>query len=291
MEIEKNRSQRTLDNYHHYLIRFLEFSKRAGKPNLSPAQITLPLVRQYRQYLNRIKDNRGKQLKLITQNYHIIALRAFLKFLSKNDIKTLPAEKIELPKTPGRSVDFLELYELDRLFEAVPKDNKLGNLRDYAILQTLFSTGLRVSELTGLTRGKINLQRGEFMVRGKSDKPRLVFLSDEARASLRRYLDKRKDNNEYVFLSHGANKNEQGLTPRSVQRIMQKYAAKAGIVKKVTPHTLRHSYATDLLINGADIRSVQAMLGHSSITTTQVYTHITNRQLKDVHRAFHSKRK
>lgn len=291
MEIEKNRSQRTLDNYHHYLMRFLEFAKRAGKPNLSPGQITLPLVRQYRQYLNRVKDSRGKQLKLSTQNYHIIALRAFLKFLAKNDIKTLAAEKIELPKTPSRTVDFLENYELDRLFEAVPQDSKLGNLRDYAILQTLFSTGLRVSELTNLTRDKINLKRGEFMVRGKGDKPRLVFLSGEAQAALRRYSDKRKDNNEYVFLSHGANKNEQGLTPRSIQRTIQKYATKAGIVKKVTPHTLRHSYATDLLINGADIRSVQALLGHSSITTTQVYTHITNRQLKDVHRAFHSKRK
>ncbi len=291
MEIEKNRSQRTLDNYHHYLTRFLEFARRADRPNLSPAQITLPLVRQYRQYLNRLRDNKGKQLKLATQNYHIIALRAFLKFLAKSDIKTLVAEKIELPKTPARTVDFLELYELDQLFDAVPKDDKLQSLRDYAILQVLFSTGLRVSELTNLTRGKINLQRGEFMVRGKGDKPRIVFLSDEAKASLRRYLDKRKDNNEFVFLSHGTNKNEEGLTPRSVQRAIQKYSTKAGIVKKVTPHTLRHSYATDLLINGADIRSVQALLGHSSITTTQVYTHITNRQLKDVHRAFHGQRK
>lgn len=291
MEIEKNRSQRTLNNYHHYLMRFLEFAKRAGKQNLSPAQIDLPLVRKYRQWLNRYKDASGKSLKLVTQNYHIIALRAFLKFLARNDVKSLPAEKIELPKTPPRSVDFLEIYELDRLFEAVPKDNKLQHLRDYAILQTLFSTGLRVSELTALKKEKINLQRGEFMVRGKGDKPRIVFMSDEAKTTLRRYLEKRKDNNEYVFISHGINSNAKFLTPRSVQRIIQKYATKAGIVKKVTPHTLRHSYATDLLINGADIRSVQALLGHSSITTTQVYTHITNRQLKDVHRAFHSRRR
>lgn len=291
MEIEKNRSQRTLDNYHHYLMRFMEFAKRAGKTNLSPAQINLPLVRKYRQWLNRYKDASGKGLKLATQNYHVIALRAFLKFLAKNDVKSLPAEKIELPKTPARSVDFLEIYEIDQLFDAIPKDNKLQHLRDYAIIQTLFSTGLRVSELTALKKEKINLKRGEFMVRGKGDKPRIVFMSEEAKAALKRYIDKREDNNEFVFISHGVNTNARSLTPRSVQRIMQKYATKAGIVKKVTPHTMRHSYATDLLINGADIRSVQALLGHSSITTTQVYTHITNRQLKDVHRAFHSKRK
>jgi len=302
MEIEKNRSQRTLDNYHHYLMRFQEFAKRAGKPSLSPAQITLPLVRKYRQWLNRYKNERGKNLKLATQTYHIIALRAFLKFLAKNDIRTLPAEKIELPKTPSRTVDFLEIHEINQLFDAVPlragdpqgpeaKDNKLRNLRDYAIIQTLFSTGLRVSELVALKKEKINLKRGEFMVRGKGDKPRIVFMSDEAKTALRRYIEKRKDNNEFVFISHGINSNAEFLTPRSIQRIIQKYAIKAGLVKKVTPHTLRHSYATDLLINGADIRSVQALLGHSSITTTQVYTHITNRQLKDVHKAFHSRRK
>lgn len=291
MEIEKNRSQRTLGNYHHYLMRFEEFSKRAGKQNLSPAQITLPLVRKYRQWLNRYKDTSGKNLKLATQNYHVIALRAFLKFLAKNDIKSLSAEKIELPKTPARTVDFLEIYEIDQLFDAIPKDNKLQNLRDYAIVQTLFSTGLRVSELTALTRAKINLQRGEFMVRGKGDKPRIVFVSNEAKAALTRYLEKRKDNNEFVFISHGVNSNAESLTPRSIQRIIQKYATKAGIVKQVTPHTLRHSYATDLLINGADIRSVQALLGHSSITTTQIYTHITNRQLKEVHQAFHGRRR
>ena len=291
LEVEKNRSPKTLENYDHYLRRFIEFANEAGHAGLTPAGITLPLVRKYRLFLNRVTDSSGEPLKLSTQNYHIIALRAFLKFLAKQDIKTLSAEKIELGKTPQRTVDFLEIDEIERLFDAVPKTNKLQDLRDIALFETLFSTGLRVSELCNLTRDKINLDRGEFMVRGKGDKPRIVFLSPNAKASISLYLKKREDNNEFVFISHGLNSNAESLTPRSVQRIIQKYSAKAGIVKKVTPHTLRHSYATDLLINGADIRSVQALLGHSSITTTQVYTHITNRQLKDVHTAFHDKRK
>jgi site-specific recombinase XerD len=291
LEIEKNRSDKTLQNYDHYLERFLDFAIDQGHANLVPGQITLPLIRKYRQHLNRITDEHGQHLKPITQNYHMIALRAFLKFLSKSDIKSMAAEKIELGKTTQRTVDFLDVDELAALFKAVPHTQKLQDLRDYAILQTLFSTGLRVSELVGLTRDKINLTRGEFSVRGKGDKPRIVFLSEEAKAAIGQYFKKRTDNNEFVFISHGINSNAQNLTARSVQRIIQKYAAKAGLVKKVTPHVLRHSYATDLLINGADIRSVQALLGHSSITTTQVYTHITNKQLKDVHRAFHDRRK
>lgn len=291
LEVEKNRSPKTLENYDHYLQRFIEFAIEAGHPSLTPAGIDLPLVRKFRLYLNRVTDNQGEPLKLSTQNYHIIALRAFLKFLAKQDVKTLSAEKIELGKTPQRTVDFLEIDEVDRLFDAVPKTNKPQDLRDIAILETLFSTGLRVSELCALTRDKINLDRGEFMVRGKGNKPRIVFLSPDAKAAISLYLKTRKDNNEFVFISHGINSNEAGLTSRSVERILQKFATKAGLVKKVTPHTLRHSYATDLLINGADIRSVQALLGHSSITTTQVYTHITNRQLGEVHKAFHGKRK
>lgn len=290
LEIEKNRSQRTIANYDHYLARFLEFAKERGGIT-SPAHITLPLVRQYRLFLNRTTDSGGRPLKLITQNYHVIALRAFLKFLAKQDIKTLSAEKIELSKIPERTVDFLDTREVEDILDAVPHTDRLQSLRDAAILTTLFSTGLRVSELTSLTRDKINLGRGEFMVRGKGDKPRVVFLSGDAKAALHRYFDKRKDNNEFAFISHGTQTNAEHLTPRSVQRIIQKYATKAGIVKQVTPHTLRHSYATDLLINGADIRSVQALLGHASITTTQVYTHITNKQLKEVHQAFHNRRR
>jgi len=291
LEVEKNRSPKTLENYRHYLLRFSEFAKESGHPDLSPTTIDLPLVRQYRLYLNRIHDAKNEPLKLSTQNYHIIALRAFLKFLAKQDVKTLSAEKIELGKASQRTVDFLEIDEIEQLFAAVPHDDTLQHLRDEAILQTLFSTGLRVSELCSLSRDRINLDRGEFMVRGKGNKPRIVFLSPDAKAAISRYLKNRPDNNEFVFISHGLNSNAESLTPRSVQRIIQKYTTKAGIVKKVTPHTLRHSYATDLLINGADIRSVQALLGHASITTTQVYTHITNRQLGEVHRAFHGKRK
>lgn len=291
LEIEKNRSPKTIENYAHYLSRFAEFAAPGPAKRFSPAQISLPLVRKYRLYLNRAKDNTGKPLKLITQNYHIIALRAFLKFLAKQDIKSLPAEKIELAKISERQIDFLSLDELNSVFKAVPADDKLESLRDLTILTVLFSTGLRVSELTGLKRKNIDLKRGEFMVRGKGDKPRVVFLSPEASKLLQKYFDRRTDNAEAAFTSHNGPAKHQPLTPRSIQRIVQKYAIAAGLAKKVTPHTLRHSFATDLLINGADIRSVQAMLGHSSITTTQIYTHITNPQLKEVHRNFHNKYK
>lgn len=290
LEIEKNRSAKTLENYHHYLNRFIDFAVEQGYSKLLPSQITLPLVRKYRQHLNRLQDDHGNPLKAITQNYHMIALRSFLKFLAKQDIKTLSAEKIELGKSPQRTVDFLEHHEIIDLFRALPQGADLQALRDTAILHTLYSTGLRVSELVSITKEKLNLERGEFMIRGKGNKPRIVFLSTTAKEALKHYLQKRNDTNEFVFISHGANTTEQSLTPRTIQRIIAKYATLAGIVKKVTPHTLRHSYATDLLINGADIRSVQALLGHSSITTTQVYTHITNQQLKEVHQAFHARR-
>lgn len=291
LEVEKNRSTKTLENYDHYLNRFLEFAIDQGHSGLLPSQITLPLVRKYRQYLNRITDEHGNELKPVTQNYHIIALRAFLKFLAKEDVRSLSAEKVELGRSPQRIVDFLEPHEVEDLFASVPHTSKLQDLRDNAILHVLYSTGLRVSELVHLTRDKINLDRGEFSVRGKGSKPRLVFLSENAKKVLGDYLNKRSDTNEFVFISHGINTTEQNITPRSVQRIIAHYASKAGIVKKVTPHTLRHSYATDLLTNGADIRSVQALLGHASITTTQVYTHVTNRQLKDIHKTFHNKKK
>ena len=289
LEIEQHRSSRTRENYAHYLNRFAEFTEAKYKKDISPSQITLPLVRKYRLVLNRPSDN-GQTLKPITQNYHIIALRAFLKFLAKQDIKTLSAEKIELGKTAERHIDFLSPEELSRIFSAVPKSEKIEDLRDLTILSVLFSTGLRVSELTNLKRKNIDLKRGEFMVRGKGDKPRVVFLSPEASKLLDQYFNRRTDNAEAAFVAHQGASKALALSPRSIQRIVQKYATKAGIVKKVTPHVLRHSFATDLLINGADIRSVQAMLGHSSITTTQIYTHITNRQLKEIHTAFHNRR-
>ncbi|MFH0912057.1 MAG: site-specific tyrosine recombinase/integron integrase [Patescibacteria group bacterium] len=291
LEIEKNRSPKTIENYAHYLSRFAEFAASEESHELSPSRITLPLIRKYRLHLNRTKDHQGHPLKAVTQNYHIIALRAFLKFLAKQDIKSLPAEKIELGKTTERHIDFLGLDELSSIFAAVPRDDKLESLRDLTILTVLFSTGLRVSELTNLKRKHIDLKRGEFMVRGKGDKPRIVFLSKEAAQLVQTYFKRRTDNAESAFISHAGAIPHESLTPRSIQRIVQKYATLAGLIKKVTPHTLRHSFATDLLINGADIRSVQEMLGHSSITTTQIYTHITNPQLKEVHRNFHNKYK
>lgn len=326
-EIGKNQSRNTIAAYYRYLTKFYRFAQSSGVTE--PKNITLNLVNKYRLYLNRLADDKGNTLKLITQNYHLIALRAFLKYLGKNDIETLSAEKIELPKNPQRQVEFLEADELKRLFDATAQEKEeLPRLRDFAILHTLFSTGLRVSELASLRRDNINLDRREFTVRGKGSKLRLVFLSDEAAEDIKKYLAKRKDNSKALFIGHstigklsdkpekkndgksvaarqkrtdremdsqGFKKNDDdrkisGLTPRQIQRIIKKYVKLAGIVKKVTPHTLRHSFATDLLQNGADIRSVQTLLGHASITTTQIYTHVTNQGLRDIHKKFHDKK-
>ena len=293
LEIEKGRSKKTVENYSHYLKRFLDWAKIE-----KPGQIDADLVRQYRLYLNRLQEQ-GKSLKKVTQNYHIIALRNFLKYLAKRDIKTLAADKIELAKQSPREVDFLEGDELDRLLKS-PDGDSLRALRDRALLEILFSTGLRVSEVCKLSRDSFNLNKGEFSVRGKGEKIRVVFLSDTAKVALKSYLDKRKDVEPALFVRIPKGKKEADvqtkysnlrLTPRSVQRIIRQYAIKAGISRKVTPHTLRHSFATDLLVSGADIRSVQAMLGHSSITTTQIYTHITDKQLKETHKSFHGKKR
>ncbi|HZZ99355.1 MAG TPA: site-specific tyrosine recombinase/integron integrase [Candidatus Paceibacterota bacterium] len=290
LEIEKNRSPKTLDNYGRYLERFLQFAKVS-----SPADLDEERIRQYRLHLNRLTDSEGQPLKKVTQNYHIIALRSFLKYLAKRNVKTVSAEKIELGKQEDRQVTFLEHGELDRLLEA-PQGGGLDALRDRAMLNMLFSTGLRVSELCSLDRDKIDLKRGELSVIGKGRKIRLVFLSEDARQHIANYLDKRSDVDEALFIRIPKNgkfgkEDELRLTPRSVQRIVHKHAVAAGIIgKKVSPHTLRHSYATDLLRNGADIRSVQAMLGHSSVTTTQIYTHVTDQQLREVHKKFHGKK-
>lgn len=269
LEIEKNRSQATIRNYSHYIERFLDFSKIS-----TPTQIRPEIVRQYRLELNRL------QMQKITQNYYLIALRGFLRYLARRDIKTLAPEKIELGKTSEREIEFLDSDELERLLEA-PK-----NLRDKAILEILFSTGLRVSELCSLNRDSINLEQREFSIRGKGGKIRPVFLSDTAKEAVENYLKKRTDVESALFIS----KTTSRLTARSIQRIVKKNAIKAGIIgKKVSPHTIRHSFATDLLRANADIRSVQALLGHSSITTTQIYTHITDQHLKEVHQAFHGR--
>lgn len=289
-EIGKNQSGKTVENYSHYMGRFAEF---AG--DISVKSIPLKMVQNYRLHLNRMVDEKGGQLLSVkTQNYHIIALRAFLKWCIKNDIATLSPEKIDLSKIPERTVEYLSREELERLFEQV-KGASIRVLRDRAILETLYSTGLRVSELVSLNCEQVDLERREFMVRGKGRKPRIVFLSDRAAEAIEKYVAARQDNFDPLFLNHGRGKKGEDITLGEkrrlstvmVQHMVRNYARKAGIIKKVTPHVLRHSFATELLINGADIRSVQEMLGHASITTTQIYTHLTNKRLREVHEKFH----
>jgi len=301
LEVEKQRSPKTIENYDRYLEKFLVWAKISD-----PKDINDDLIRNFRLYLNRFVGEKGQNLKKITQNYYIIAIRCFLKYLTKRDIKTLQAEKVEIGKTPEREVDFLENTEVERILEAAGGVS-FKSLRDRAIMELLFSAGLRVSELTNINRDKLNLKSGELSVRGKGNKIRVVFISDTAATSLKEYLKKREDIDPALFVrdvkglakfsakggsaSGGKNNDNLRLTPRSIQRIVKYYALKAGIVKDVHPHTLRHSFATDLLMNGADIRSVQAMLGHASINTTQIYTHVTNPHLKEVHQAFHARRR
>ncbi|HAU07649.1 MAG: Tyrosine recombinase XerD [Candidatus Yanofskybacteria bacterium GW2011_GWF1_44_227] len=290
IEIEKNRAPKTTENYGRYLDRFLNFAKVANVEDISEETI-----RQYRLHLNRLRDHDNQPLKRITQNYHIIALRNFLKYLAKRSIKCVPAEKIELGKQEDREVTFLEPEELKRFLES-PGDKNLRALRDRAVLTILFSTGMRVSELCSLDRNKIDVNRGELSIVGKGSKIRVVFLSDDAKENIKEFIAKRSDVDEALFIRIPKNgkfgkEDDLRLTPRSIQRIVKKYAIKSGIMgKNISPHTLRHSYATDLLRNGADIRSVQAMLGHSSVTTTQIYTHVTDKQLREVHQRFHNKK-
>lgn len=289
LELERNASQLTIRNYDHYLKRFLEF---AG--DINPKDIDLNLIRKYRLHLSRWTDPKTKEfLKRVTQNYFMIALRAFLRYLARIDIQTLSAEKVELGETDPRPLKVLDDAQLKSLLEA-PDTSKKDGIRDRSILETLFSTGLRVSELASLNRDTINLARKEFGIIGKGGKERVVFLSDGACEWIKKYLSFRKDTFKPLFIRFQGKLNpEDGgnamrLTPRSIERIVEKYVKKLGFSVKATPHTLRHSFATDLLINGADIRSVQEMLGHSNISTTQIYTHVTNAHLKDVHKAFHS---
>lgn len=291
LEIERGRSSRTSENYTRYLERFLQF---AGM-DLTVDKITPELVRKYRLWLNRQKDDNGNELALITQNYHLIALRGFLNYLSKRSISSMAPNKIELPRVHRKQVTFLYNDEVERIFDAVPDDDEISHLRDRAILELLYSSGLRVSELIGLNRDNVNTTRREFTVRGKGQKDRPVFISKSAATRLELYLRARTDSLIPLFLSYSRNTQAPStsgdyrrLNQRSVQRMVAKYARLAGITKHVSPHTMRHSFATDLLMNGADIRSVQSMLGHSSIATTQVYTHVTDQHLRDVYERFHS---
>ncbi len=307
-EIEKGRSLNTVRNYDHYLSVFLNYSKAK-----SPSDITDSMVREFRLWLNRQMVGRGKKkkeeiapMKKKTQNYYLIALRAFLKYMAKRGVKVLSPEVIELAKVGERQIDLITREELMRLLNA-PDTTTLRGLRDKAILETLFSTGLRVSELCSLSRD-IDLRAEEFSVRGKGEKVRVIFLSDVAKDSIKKYLDKRKDMDDALFVQIDPPKQlskakeerqmkskkeaddiEIRLTPRSIQRIMKHYAIKSGISKKVTPHVMRHMFATDLLGNGADLRSVQMLLGHANIMTTQIYTHVTDKALKDAHKKFHSR--
>lgn len=306
LEIEKGSALRTIENYEHYLTRFFEFGKIKNAGDITDSS-----VREFRLWLNRqiTGNNRktGKTVSKKTQNYYMIALRVFLKYLIKRGIKSMPRDQIELAKTPERSLDLISPEELSRLLSS-PSGNSLKDLRDKAILELLFSTGLRVSELCSLTND-FDFKRDEIPIRGKGGKVRVVFISDEAKTAIKKYLETRKDMNDALFVQVGNekvspksdlgtnSKKQKSLSPtygnpltrRSIERIVKQHAIKAGITKKVTPHVIRHSFATDLLNNGADIRSVQVMLGHSNISTTQIYTHVTDKHLRDIHKKFHNK--
>lgn len=296
VEIEKGNSLKTVNNYNHYISRFFEFSK-INEPN----EINDDKIREFRLFLNRqpgvkVKGQVSGALKKNTQNYHLIAIRSFLKYLMKRNITSLSPDRIDLAKIKERSLDLISTQELERLLNAPNINNEksvtpsslLKILRDKAILELFFSTGLRLSELCSLNRD-LDLTKDEFSIRGKGEKVRVVFLSDSAKDAIRDFLKSRKDLDEPLFIQYSRNGSKSNrLTPRSIERIVKFYAIKAGISKKVTPHVIRHSFATDLLSNGADIRSVQMMLGHANIATTQIYTHITDKQLRDVHKKFHT---
>lgn len=292
LEIERNCSPLTQRNYKHYLKRFIKWLMSLDK-NYNLKRLDISTISKYRIYLSRMHSKLNVPLSRATQAYHVIALRSFLKFLIKKDVKTLSPEKIELPKTESKSLKFLTTEQVERLLNS-PGISSLMQLRDKAILETLFSTGLRVSELVKLNRESIDFDRLEFGVIGKGGRPRVVFLSKRAAKWLKKYLEKREGDWTPLFIHIGGKKDEtnQGekmrLTARSVQRIVKKYVDKAKLPIKITPHGLRHSYATDLLMGGADIRSVQEMLGHKNIATTQIYTHITNQQLRKIHQKHHS---
>lgn len=313
LEIERNVSRLTIRNYRHYLNRFLGFltgqtpypaEKSASNPlgqsksvvTVSAKTINPDRVREYRLYLSRYVDDHGLSLKRATQNYHLIALRSFLKYLMKRDLPVMSPEKIDLPKSESRSIKFLEREAVERLLN-MPEISKADGLRDKAILEVLFSTGLRVSELVSLNRDQINFERAEFGVIGKGRRARVVFLSDKSAEWLQRYLKDRTDQSSAMFIRYSgktpdeADKTGQSLrlSARSVQRLVEKYVKKARLPVKITPHGLRHSFATDLLSGGADLRAIQEMLGHKNVATTQIYTHVTNPQLKEIHHKFHRK--
>lgn len=293
LQVEKGSSPLTIRNYRHYLNRFMNWMAASGIRQ-SLKDINQDIVRQYRIYLSELSDRKGGILGRRTQGYHVIALRSFLKWLIKNDYAVMSPEKIDLPKVPERQVKFLSGGEVDRLLNS-PSLSTIQGKRDKAILEVLFSTGLRVSELTKLDRDKVDLERREFGIIGKGGRARVVFLSTRAAEWVKKYLGERPDHYKPLFIRHKGKMDpttpdeKMRLSPRSVQRMIKKYSRKIKLPMEATPHVLRHSFATDLLMAGADIRSVQEMLGHKNISTTQIYTHVTNKQLRDVHSAFHGK--
>lgn len=300
LEIEKGRSTKTTENYGLYLARFLDLITQdfPEGSTIKPSDLTPEILRKFRLRLNRFDDNQNhERLSALTQSYHLIALRGFLKYLAKRGIHSLDPSLVDLPRAAKKQVTFLHFDEVERLLAEIPIDTETG-LRDRAIIELLFSGGLRVSELCNLNRDSINLARREFMVRGKGKKDRPIFIDQTTADHLEEYLSARSDTLPALFLNNSSNQNIpdtsgdfRRLSPRSIERIIQKYARLAGITKHVTPHTLRHSFATDLLMNGADLRSVQSLLGHANIATTQIYTHITDPHLKEVHEKFHSETK
>jgi site-specific recombinase XerD len=290
IEIEKGRSINTVKNYDRYLTRFFNQAKIN-----SPSEITVRKISDFRLWLNRQSSGNnqytGETLKKKTQNYYLIALRTFLKFLTKRGHNVISADQIELAKVEQRTIDVITNKELERLFDAPNQEKDPENkARGKAVLELLFSTGLRVSELCSLERD-LDLSVDEMTIRGKGGKVRIVFLSPDAKKYVKDYLDLRKDMSPALFVKTGLkDKTAEGLTRRSIERLVKKYATIAGISKKVTPHVIRHCFATNLLSNGADLRSVQALLGHANITTTQVYTHVSDRHLKEIHQKFHKKK-
>lgn len=294
LEIEKGRSLNTIRNYRLYLEKFYDLTSVEFEEEMTPEEITPELLRKYRLRLNRVEDERGHRLTPATQSYYLIALRGFLKYLARREINSLDPSLVDLPKSHRPQVTFLHYAEVQALLDQIDLNSEIG-LRDRALIELLFSGGLRVSELCALNRGDINLDRREFVVRGKGSKDRPIFIDQSAADRVREYLCARHDSLPALFLNNSRNTgdvstdgNYRRLTTRSIQRIIERYARLAGITKHVTPHTLRHSFATDLLMNGADLRAVQSLLGHSNISTTQIYTHVTDSHLKEVHEKFHS---
>ncbi len=292
-EIEKGLSSNTQENYERYLKKFIFWLKKKKKESLLPHELTADDIWQYRLYLSRSLNKKGESLKRITQNYYLVALRAFLSYFTAKDIISLPADKITLPKDAKneKSIKFLTLDQIEKLLTS-PDIKKEEGLRDRAILESLFSTGLRIAELVSLNRDQFgdikNKNDLEIAIIGKGNRPRTIYFSERSLHWIKEYLEKRKDIEKPLFINYRARKDsDRRLTSRSMERLVKNYAIKAGVPIFTTPHTLRHSYATDLLSQGVDLRTIQELLGHRSIATTQVYTHVTNKRLRDIHRKFH----